>query len=247
MDDQQRRFWRQDSGPFRRTDGTRPAQIHLRQISDNGFALEESFDLADDDGRLLVDETRLKNSNLASIPGWLGWFMRRHGRHTPAALMHDQEVGEAEDIRVPYDARVLADRRFRLALRASGVPPVRAGLMWTAVSFGSRHQTPEEGAPDPPRTALLDLWLIGAIAGMGLLAYGCHARDAVLILLALLGPLFGALLWGRMYGAGVIAGFALPLVIAGSVPGILAYHVYWLVERGYSVWSKERPPTFVQR
>ena len=63
----------------------------------------------------------------------------------------------------------------------------------------------------------------------------------------LLGPLFGALLWGRMYGAGVIAGFALPLVIAGSVPGILAYHVYWLVERGYSVWSKERPPTFVQR
>ena len=220
----------------------------MRQVSDNEFDLEESFDLLDQDGKLLVDENRLKGSNLASIPGWLGWFMRRHGRHTPAALMHDQEVGDAETIKVPYEKRVMADRRVRLALRASGVPPVRAGLMWTAVSFGSRHERPEKkGEPDPPRTALLDLWLMTALAGVGLLAYGCFVRDAVLILVALLGPFFGGLLWGRMYGAGVIAGFALPLVIAGSVPGIVAYHAYWLVERGYSLWSKERPPTFFQR
>jgi hypothetical protein len=236
------------SGPFVRVGGAAPALIELRQVTDDRFAVLESFEYRRDGASpLLVDKTRLGRTNLASIPTWLGWFMRRHGRHTAAALMHDQEVGESSDLEVPFETRRAADERFRLALRASGVPPVRARLMWTAVTFATRQGTRTGTAEDARRRALVELWIILALAGIGVLVYGCATGNAVIILLALLGPFFGAFLWGSQYGAGVIAGYALPLVIGGSIPGIVAYHVYWLVEHVLSWWSKEAPPTFMQR
>jgi hypothetical protein len=247
MDEKQRRFWQVDTGPFMGAGGGEPAEIHLRQVSDNEFALGRSFIFVEGDRRVLVDAAHLQSSNLASIPGWLGWFMRRHGRHTPAALMHDLQVGESSTTVVSFKARTEADARFRAALRESGVPPVRARLMWTAVTFASRHSIREGTADAERRSALIDLWLIAALFGMGVLGYGFATGNVVLIALALLGPFFAAFLWGERYDAGVIAGYALPVAIGGSIPSVVAYHLYWVVERGLSPWTDERPPTFFQR
>ena len=121
-----------NSGPFTDGEGRAPARLVLRQVGDNEFALLEDLRYDHDGDAVEISTAELQRTNLATIPTWLGWFMRRHGRHTAAALMHDQQVGESSGRRVPYEERVAADRRFRLALRASGVPPSRSACFFIA-------------------------------------------------------------------------------------------------------------------
>ena len=46
----------------------------------------------------------------------------------------------------------------------------------------------------------------------------------------LVAPALAAVLWGRQYLAGVVAGYSLWWALFGSVPGWLAYKAYELVE-----------------
>jgi hypothetical protein len=228
------------SGPFRDPDRRPPARLILKQVSDNEFAIQEGFRYEEGDDSVVVGIDDLTKTNLASIPSWLGWFMRRHGRHTAAALMHDHQVGESSGRHVDYADRVAADRRFRLALRASGVPAVRAGLMWTAVTLATRRK-------ETDRFVLLLSWVATALFGMALLGWGAAQPDWRAIVAAILLPVPAGLFWERQWRAGIIAGYALPVVIFGSLPGIIAYRLYSLIERVYSWWSDEPPPTFNQR
>jgi hypothetical protein len=217
------------TAPFFRVGGAAPAVFQLHQVGDDSFAVMESFEYRRDGaGPELVDRNHLAGTNLASIPSWLGWFMRRHGRHTAAALMHDDLVREGRPPPAPFPKRLEYDQRFRDALLASGVKPVKAGLMWAAVTWASRHHAPRQAA-------LLDLWLLAAFAGMGLLAFGGYTADPVLIVVALLAPIPAAAFWGRQFHAGVIAGYALPVVLLGSVPAMVAYYLYWVVEGVYGL------------
>src|SRR5690606_38359615 len=90
------RFWAVDSTPFSWAgDPPQPCRIVLRQVDDNDFELVETLvytppeDVPDRPAAPLVIRPGWLTSDLASIPGILGWFARRHGRHTPAALVHD--------------------------------------------------------------------------------------------------------------------------------------------------------------
>ena len=228
------------SGPFTDGQGRAPARMVLRQVGDNDFALLEDLRYDNDGDSVAISTKELQRTNLATIPTWLGWFMRRHGRHTASALMHDQQVGESSGTRVSYEERVAADRRFRLALRASGVPPVRAGLMWAAVTLATRRS-------ETDRFVLLLSWLVTGLLGMALLGWGSANGNWWAIVVAVLLPFPAALLWERQWRAGLIAGPALPFVILGSVPGVFAYLVYMGFEAAWSLQSKQPPPRFDER
>jgi hypothetical protein len=242
-------FWDKRTGPFFVDDdtGTRPALLKLRQVRNDEFELLGPFRYVDPDTGSAVSVTGalLGHTDLASIPSFLGWFARRHGRHTFAALMHDQLITDS----TPPADRVEADLRFRKALILSKVPPVRAWLLWTAVSLGTRWSMRLASR------AGIVLWFVAAIAGSALFTSGIWTWSVALLAVAVLAPLAFSALWGRQWRAGVVAGYAFWLAVAGSLPAYLAYQVYrgveWVALR---VWrlrkadiEVESPPSFGER
>lgn len=222
--------WDQDTTPFSTANGqqAQPALFKLRQVDDDDFELLEPFNFTCADGTRVipVTSTLLGRTDLASIPTFLGWFARRHGRHTPAALLHDQLIPKKaadlpEELRMP---RTDADRLFREALRTSGVALVKSWVLWTGVTLGTRLRSGFW------RAAAIVVWFLAALAGTVLLVYGGFSGRPLLLAIALLAPAPFAVLWGRQWTAGLIAGYAFWPVAFGSVPAWLSYQLYRLVE-----------------
>lgn len=204
----------------------------LRQIDDDRFALQERLVVTWPPGpggsTLVIEPPWLSHTDLASVPSFLGWFARRHGRHTAAALVHDLLVASDDGGRPPLPepwrlAPPEADLRFRQLLLASGVPPVRSFLMWTAVVAGTRWNTMRQ------RLGLI-LWGLVATAGSALFVWGLATGAWWAVAVGLVAPAVAAVLWGSQYLAGVIAGYSLWAALFGSVPGWLTYKAYQLVE-----------------
>jgi hypothetical protein len=222
--------WDQDTSPFSTANGQQPqpALFKLRQVDDDDFELLEPFNFTCADGTTVIPVTSklLGRTDLASIPTFLGWFARRHGRHTPAALLHDQLIPKQpedlpEALRMP---RADADRLFRDALRACGVALVKSWVLWTGVTLGTRLWSGFW------RAAAIVAWFVAAMAGTVLLLYGGFSGRPALMAIALLAPVPCAVLWGRQWTAGLIAGYAFWPVAFGSLPPVLAYQLYRLVE-----------------
>lgn len=229
-------FWEVDSTPFSAVGPVpQPCRIVLRQIDDNDFALVEPLVFTPAEGtglpeRPLVIQPHWLTSDLASIPSVVGWFARRHGRHTPAALVHDLLIrSEGEDPPDDLPAEWVlepdqADLLFRELLVASGVPPVRSYLMWTAVAARTRWKT------RPSRRPAMALWGLAALVGTVALVAGAARGSLGVVLAALLAPLPASVLWGRQFGAGLIAGYAVWWALLGAVPAYVAYKLYQAVE-----------------
>jgi Protein of unknown function (DUF1353) len=235
-------FWRVDSSPFSADPPPpQPCRVVLRQVGDSTFALEQplviTWPLGGDDAppsTLVVPPAWVPATDLASIPDYLGWFARRFGRHTPAAVVHDVLIpgaGAPWPPDLPAEWRLApadADRLFRQLLSASGVPPVRAALMWAAVAARTRWQSGWWGKLS------LVLWGLLAVAGSAAFVAGLRDGDAALVAASLVAPAVAALLWGREYVAGVVAGYSLWWIVFGSAPAWLAYKLYQAVE--WLVW-----------
>jgi Protein of unknown function (DUF1353) len=231
------RFWEQDSTPFSADPPPpQPCRVMLRQVDDNQFALQERLVLtwappgAPGPVPLVIEPDWLTATDLASVPDYLGWFVRRFGRHTPAALVHDVLIpsqnhpwpaGLPEAWRLPPTD---ADTVFRQLLSASGEPPVRTALMWTAVVARTRWLSGWLGKLS------LVAWGLAAVVGSVAFVGGIATGDPVAVALGLIGPAVAALLWGRQYVAGLVAGYSLWWVAFGSVPAYLAYKAYQVVE-----------------
>jgi hypothetical protein len=236
--------WDQDTRPFSAADGVQPCSFVLRQIDDDTFALDEPIWFTRPEGMLggaspaigLRPEW-LGRTDLASIPGYLGWFARRHGRHTPAALLHDVLIPDRSGwpADLPEEWRLApeqADLLFRELLIECGVPLVRSYVMWAGVTVRTRlHRRPWG------RVGLF-AWFATALGGTGLLVYGLVAMRWWFVLLALLAPIPAAALWGRQFMAGLTAGYAFWLVVAGSLPAFLAYKAYQAIE--WVAWRLRR-------
>jgi hypothetical protein len=238
-------FWGRDSTPFSATgDPPQPCRIVLRQVDDNDFRLTEALVLTPPDdmpGRPaapLVIQPDWLTSDLASIPGVVGWFARRHGRHTPAALVHDFLItgkGERPPPGLPADWVLepeQADLLFREMLLASGVPPVRSYLMWAAVAARTRWKT------RPVRRLALMAWGVAAALGTFALVVGLAQQRWWLAAVAAVAPVGASALWGSQFLAGLIAGYAVWWALIGAVPAWIAYKLYqglegavWLVRR----------------
>ena len=219
--------WDVDTTPFSTGDGEQPGRFVLRQVDDDEFELVEAFHFVSSPDRVIpVRADLLGKTDLASIPTFMGWFARRHGRHTPAALMHDQLITDRPEL-LPPELRMPpaeADRLFRQALLACGVPPVKSWVLWTGVVLRTRWQC------HPGTRIAMGIWFVAALAGTGLLGYGVVTGQPGVVLVALLAPVPFAALWGRQYVAGLIAGYAFWPVVLGSLPAWLAYQVYWGAE-----------------
>src|SRR5918995_418085 len=187
--------WRTSTAPFGSlppTDGQ--AAFVVEQIGDSTFRIPEGagFRYTPPEGEpVLVDATTLQSTDFASIPRYMSWFVSRHGRHTPAALVHDRlVVGD-----MSLEERIAADAVFLAMLDDLAVPPVQSRVMWAAVTAATRMRC-------------------SARSRAGIIAWGVPA----------------ALLWGRQRAAGVIAGYAVPVVVVPAAASLAGYWCYWLVE-----------------
>ena len=219
--------WAKNTRSFT-TEGSQPARLLLRQVGDDDFQLGGPFLFTHPvTGREIpVSADLLTETDLASVPAFLGWFVRRHGRHTFAALMHDELITDKpESLPEPLRmSRAEADLQFRDALVDSQVPLVKAWIMWAGVAAGTRWSMRPWGA------AGLAAWVLSAVAGTVVLVVGVLTGNPVLTAAAVVAPVPFALLWGRQWAAGLTAGYALWFVAAGALPAWLAYQVYRAVE-----------------
>ena len=202
-----------------------PARFVVEQVEDKWFAIPtgQGFQYngtSDSSSPIVVDGTSLGETDFASIPPYMSWFVSRYGRHTPAALVHDQLVQP----KMPTSARKDADTLFLAMLDALEVPPVRSRVMWAAVTLATRA-----GGSVVSKLGLA-LWGVAAAGGIALLVYGLATFTAWAIIVALVGPAVGSVLWGSQIRAGLIAGYALPVVVLPALASVLGYWTYWIVE-----------------
>lgn len=188
------------------------------------------------DGLRVIESGEMLETDLASVPGPLRWFVDSHGWHTPAALIHDRLI--------PVDTNgtsgmtdVLADEYFRQMLHAVGEPWIRRWLMWTAVAYRTRLAT---------RPVSAWLWTALALAGIVLFVIGLVVGNGWLLVGTAVAPVAASVLWSGQFRAGLMAAFCAPFVIPPTVVAALGYGVYWILERIGEQFSPHRsePPTW---
>lgn len=226
--------WCTQTGPFSTLDDPdEPAHFIVEQISDTEFRPDDGFRYNPPDGGppVVVTKATLPDTDFASIPRYLSWLVGRYGRHTPAALVHDCEVVPG----MTQAGRTRADRRFLEMMDDIGVPPVQGRLMWAAVTLATRrngHLASQIG---------LGLWGVAAAGGMALLIVGAATTTPWMVAVALVGPAVAALLWGRQWPAGLIGGYALPVVAVPALGALLGYLPYWALEKTVQVVRQRLP------
>lgn len=224
--------WLGDTRPFTDLGDGCPARFVLEQVDDDGFRLRAGVRYAPP-GATPVDITSasLPSTDFASIPLFLAWFVSRHGRHTPAVLLHDTLVRAST---TPAE-RVAADRVLRDALDECHVPPVRGRLIWSGVALGTRW---EMGGW---RRAAVVGWFASSLAGSAALVVGAATASPALVAGAAVGPLVGAVLWGRQYEAGVIAGYGFWVIAPPAATAIAGYRAYAVVEHAVRLGRRLLP------
>lgn len=218
--------WCDHTAPFLDTEGDEPARFRFEQVGDDHFELTDGFIYQSANTRVEVSEATLVGTDLASIPFFMAWFVPVNGRHTPAALVHDQLVQESDDDDSPAQARADADDVFIEAMIYTDVPILRRNLMFAAVVAATRWDSGWG-----TRLAIA-LWGILSLLGTVALVAGLVQGGWIWAAAAAVAPLFGAVLWGRRrYRQGVFAGYAVWFVAVPAAVTIIGYGIYWCAEQ----------------
>lgn len=233
----------QPTGPFRKWASDRWAEVLLRQVDAKTFRLAQPFRFDDGTNRFDVPEDDV--TDLASVPRFLTWLVPRYGRHTLAALLHDN----LQDHTSVSSAQ--ADILFRDAMGETGVPLSRRWVMWAAVALRTQWK---QGGLRAARVALwvavfgvaaLVLWAKVALAlatsfGWGALGFAAGAVAAAIVV-----PVALSWLWGGLWKLGALAGMALMTFTLAVVLVVVVLGLYlgveWLVERIFVSRAKRNP------
>ncbi len=172
-------------------------------------------------------------SDLASIPRFMRWFESAYGAHTLAAVLHDDLIVD-EPNGGPLGSDTLSDTFFREMMKAAGVPWLKRWIMWAAVALRSRW------AAGGIRRASVFVWILLSSAGITsfLWAVGSALLDWNgpgvwwLLSIALALPFLAAVLWGRQYGAGIVAAAAALWILPAAAVAGVGYVIYLGLERG---------------
>jgi len=215
------------AGRFTSVDGAAPARVVIEQRSDTAFILREGFRYRDEDARLdiTVLPADLPETDLATVPWFLRWFVPAYGRHSLAALLHDHLLENGHRL-VPPVSRVRADEIFLAALGDLGVPLVRRHLMWAAVNLETRL-----GRGGRSRFGM-QVWLLASLLGTATLLFALLAGEPWILLGVVVAPVAGALLWWPQLRIGLVAGYGAAVLGPPAVWIALAYAVYWFSETG---------------
>ena len=180
------------------------------------------------------DPAQPRRSDLASIPPFMRWFVNSYGRHSLAAIIHDELILDARPNEGALGSDTLSDTFFREMMRCSGVPWLLRWIMWSAVAMrtrwaalGWRRLTLVVWVVLAAIGIALFVWSVGSLAGWG------HVLPPGLMLtVALVMPVLAAPLWGRQYGAGLVAAVAALWILPAATFGLLGVGVYRVLERG---------------
>lgn len=208
-----------------------PARIELEQVDSRTFVLRSSLRFTGDTGVEDLPEAARTlrpddlgpgaRTDLASVPAALAWFVGRYGVHTPAVLLHDRLIGRPGLAGVSEQD---ADRFFRFMLGSLGMPFLRRWLMWAAVAFGTRWR-----ARGWMRARVV-AWSVLSVAGMAAFVAALATCQWLLALAAALAPLPASLLWGKQWGAGIVAAYSAPWIGPPTLIGAVGYGVYRGIE-----------------
>ena len=211
--------------PFTRIGSQEPARIVLRQTGPTSFELEEGFEYTGPAGHFRVTPADLPDTDLASIPQFMSWFVSRYGNHTLAALLHDHLVHNGMTLEEPV-TRAEADEVFLQALTDLDVPYIRSRVMWAAVTLGTRWRSSLA-----PRLAIA-LWVVLAVAGIVTLVVGLLTSNWLLVTIAVLAPIPASLLWSlHQSAAGLFGGYMLWLVALPAALNLAVYSLYSVAEK----------------
>lgn len=191
-----------------------------------------------DQAARMVDDARSfrdvpSDTDFASVPAFLGWFERPYGRHTLAAILHDQLiVNEPNGGALGSDT--LADSFFRDMIGASGVPVLKRWLMWAAVAARTRW------AAGGRRRILLIVWGLLGVIGVGIAAHAALAAvfgsitwstAFVRFVVSFVLGVVSSALWGKQWGAGLVAALTGIWLIPATVFVVIGLAVYWVMEK----------------
>jgi hypothetical protein len=198
----------------------------------------ERFPLIDEDMMTTarhLDGATFGPSDLASVPRFLRWFENTYGRHTPAALIHDNLIEKTPNGGTLHND-VATDRFFRFMLAAAGVPLFKRWIMWAAVAYRTRL------AVGGGRRLSVFLWVI--LASLGIAAFvvaivaiasGTDGPGGIsawaLLGGSLVAPVVASALWGKQWGAGLVTAAAAPFVLPPAAIAAVGYSGYWVLER----------------
>ena len=209
-----------------------PARIALEQVDKKAFVLGSAIRFTGESGVAGLPEAALTlrpddlgpgaRTDLASVPAALAWFVGRYGEHTPAVLLHDRLIGRPGLAGVTEQD---ADRFFRYMLHALGTPFLRRWLMWAAVAFGTRWRAKGR------LRALVVAWSVLSLAGMGLFVWALVTGQWLVAAIAALAPLPASAMWGKQWGAGIVAAYSAPWLAPPTVLGAIGYYVYRAIEK----------------
>ncbi len=245
-------------GAFRKVGSDRAATVGLRQKDAKNFFLVEPFRYVKDGGQRFVPwpddehfDPRKAVTDLASVPELLTWLVPRYGRHSLPALLHDDLQDRFEEDGGPGAEPGLdswkADRIFRDAMGDARVPFFRRWAMWAGVSTRTRWNS------GLLWRLLIVAWV--AVFGVGIgvatpvaVAFGWLGGWPLVLAIAVgfLGPVVLSPLWIREIRAGLIAGYALPVLALPLVFVGLATLVYVLLELLAKLWEPDNRITNAQ-
>ncbi len=170
------------------------AVLTLRVVGPKAFEVVDGFRYLDQyDGMAPYTVPAGLKTDLASVPFFLQWLVLSYGKHTMAAIVHDEYWDD--DKTVPELRQ--ANTAFRHAMWESDVPFLRRWFMWTAVTLAMMTRT----WPGRLRVAV---WVLGLVKATAALLAGRG------ILLSWSVPAWVSL------GAGVLAALAVVFWLAGS-------------------------------
>lgn len=231
-------------------------QVGLIQIDTSQFLVTKKFRFSDtgvedmlvtrlvrdgkhaSDAKQAVDDARTFSpssenpTDMASVPLFMRWFENTYGTHTLAAIIHDQLIVDEPNGGL-LGSDTLSDRFFRVMMKSAGVPWLKRWIMWAAVAIRSRWAAGET------RRLSVGVWIVLAVTGMasfvsaaGAALFGwSHPLDPwLLLVIALLLPIVSAPLWGRQFGAGLVAAIAALWILPAAAFGLLGYIVYQILE-----------------
>jgi hypothetical protein len=216
---------------FRFSDAAVIAEMNDRLVR-NGKTTEEAH-AAVEDARTFTPTTE-NPTDLASIPRFMRWFETAYGAHTLAAIIHDNLIVDTPNGGALGDD-TLSDRFFREMMRAAGVPWLKRWIIWSAVALRTRW------AVGGIRRLSVVVWLLVSAAGITSFVWGLGAATLgwgapfdswAMILFALVLPFVAAPLWGKQYGAGIIAAVAALWILPAALLAGLGYLVYLVLEKG---------------
>jgi hypothetical protein len=199
----------------------------LRAVVRSGRSSTEAARMVDDACTYTSQDTVDDDTDLASIPPFMRWFVNSYGTHTLAAIIHDTLIGAPANSGA-LGSDTLADQFFREMMRCAGVPWLKRWIMWAAVAMRTRW------AAGGYRRVTLVLWGLLATAGISAFAWGAATQSWTLLVVAAVMPFVAGVLWFRQYGASLVAAVAALWILPPALLAAAGYLVYRVLERAAS-------------